>query len=869
MASRSIWLAPVLALQVLLAFRLSNSLSESEALAINSGHQLIGQLLHGTATPDFGRYFNGVPSLYAVPAALLDSAAAPRRACREHPDGTRRDRLRLSHHQAAVRPGRRTSRSAVFALAPQTLFDARFASTDAPALLMLAAAMYLAASPRHRQRTQVLAGVLLGLAACDRYFTLLYVPGVLAVAYICARSFGTARGFARAATIACAGLVTAATIALLSGPADWPGWQATVLGGHAVDLVDRASLLHQAIAAVGVLVLVGMLAVVVSAPDRVATTLLWVAAVAPVVLEVGFGESASIQRNAVFSVLFLAPVVGVAGRWLVGRGPFLALRAPASLAATVFLLSAGMSTSSAMMHSWPSSTSINGCPAHLRRGRPRHLPRRRQRGAGVLPVGLDWLRPMGQHPRRPVRGARRGRAAAARPPERALQTRPLSDRCRNARPGRVDAGDPADPLYLGGAGAHVTQRLPLQLEPLARGATSMTHRRTAVRAAAVCGVLAVVFPLAACAPRGEQHLASSAADQSVTIKAVKINKAKLLRPAQKYFGVFMQNVPQNITPIDNLAAKTGKQPNLDMYFQAWNGNAARGKSNFNTKIAQNACAAGMLPMFTWESWNTAIMAKNPPNGITGVAYTQAAFAPAKIASGAYDAYITATAKRIAALGCPLALRFDQEQNGYWYPWGIRNTDMPGTDASRSRDFIAMWRHVWRLFQAAGATNVLWLWSPNIESGNLLPPPALSASYPGSKYVDWVGLDGYYFNKPRQTFGKIFDATMRDLRPYATKKPWIVAETGRRRFEPHRATEGPADHQPARLDCLPAGVQRVRLLQRGRGEQRPGRLAGRRVHGVVERLQGRHLVSHLRDRQARLPVIAAARSTVCRSGPVSR
>jgi hypothetical protein len=76
-ASRVLWLSPVLLLQAILCFRLSNGLEEDEAMSINAGHQMIAHLLHGTPTPAFGGYFAGVPALYAVPAAMLDHLGGP------------------------------------------------------------------------------------------------------------------------------------------------------------------------------------------------------------------------------------------------------------------------------------------------------------------------------------------------------------------------------------------------------------------------------------------------------------------------------------------------------------------------------------------------------------------------------------------------------------------------------------------------------------------------------------------------------------------------------------------------------------------------------------------------------------------------
>jgi mannan endo-1,4-beta-mannosidase len=253
------------------------------------------------------------------------------------------------------------------------------------------------------------------------------------------------------------------------------------------------------------------------------------------------------------------------------------------------------------------------------------------------------------------------------------------------------------------------------------------------------------------------------------------SKKALLNPAHKYFGVFIQGAPHSLSRLDSsrnpesVKAETGKTPNLDMWFQAWDADATSGKSNFPTRDARAACSAGILPMMTWESWNTSVTSSANP----GPAYAQKAFAAKTVTSGKYDIYIRNTALAIKSAGCPVAIRFDQEANGYWYPWGLTNQGM-GSLRDTPKQYIAMWRHVWNVFHTAGATNVLWVWSPNILSGSA-GQASLKASYPGSKYVDEVGIDGYFFAGTPTTFATRFGPTMAQLK-FAKAKRWMIAET---------------------------------------------------------------------------------------------
>lgn len=82
---------------------------------------------------------------------------------------------------------------------------------------------------------------------------------------------------------------------------------------------------------------------------------------------------------------------------------------------------------------------------------------------------------------------------------------------------------------------------------------------------------------------------------------------------------------------------------------------------------------------------------------------------------------------------PVAISFGHEMNGHWYPWGTKDTT--------AATFVKAWRHIHDLFQEEGATNVVWVWSPNVV--NPVPSVKLEPYWPGDAYVDWVGIVGYW------------------------------------------------------------------------------------------------------------------------------
>jgi hypothetical protein len=241
---------------------------------------------------------------------------------------------------------------------------------------------------------------------------------------------------------------------------------------------------------------------------------------------------------------------------------------------------------------------------------------------------------------------------------------------------------------------------------------------------------------------------------------------KVIAPTHKYYGVYVSQAPASMAPLQRVTQETGKQPNMSLFYNAWGAAAASGYANVNVTAIDNACQAGMLPMLTWESWDTATTDSH------GVAWDQPDFAPSVIAGGKYDPYIRAVAAKIKTAPCPVAVRLDQEVNGYWYPWGIKTADMNNSAA----DYVSMWQHVWTIFHNAGVSNVLWVWSPNVQSKKHAGLPDLSASYPGDKYVDWIGIDGYIASAD-QTFHDRFQPTFDQLRAFVPDKPWIIAECG--------------------------------------------------------------------------------------------
>src|SRR5207245_11814940 len=127
---------------------------------------------------------------------------------------------------------------------------------------------------------------------------------------------------------------------------------------------------------------------------------------------------------------------------------------------------------------------------------------------------------------------------------------------------------------------------------------------------------------------------------------------------------------------------------------------------------------------------------------------------AVIASWQYDAYLISFARAVRAHRDPVILSFGHEMNGTWFSWGWRH-ESPSV-------FVTAWRHIVTLFRAQGTRNVTWLWTINIvkTKNGRIPGPA--SWWPGSSYVTWVGIDGYYL-KPSWEFVSMFGPTVAAVR----------------------------------------------------------------------------------------------------------
>jgi Dolichyl-phosphate-mannose-protein mannosyltransferase len=248
-ALRKGWpLLAILAVQTALSASLvrSSTAFGDEALYLSAGHLEWSHWLHGTPIPDYQTWFSGAPVIYPPIGAIADSVGglvAARLLSLVFMLGVTAfvwgtaTRL-LDDERAAF------FAAATFAVLAPTLHLGSFATYDAAALLLLAAATWCAAgvlSGRREIWWLVAAGLLLGLANATKYATALYDPTVVCVAFLSSwEEAGWRRAAQRAALLAG---VTAALIGVLlalGGSGYLTGIRVTTTGR--VDGTDTAGL---------------------------------------------------------------------------------------------------------------------------------------------------------------------------------------------------------------------------------------------------------------------------------------------------------------------------------------------------------------------------------------------------------------------------------------------------------------------------------------------------------------------------------------------------------------------------------------------------------------------------------------------------
>jgi hypothetical protein len=250
--------------------------------------------------------------------------------------------------------------------------------------------------------------------------------------------------------------------------------------------------------------------------------------------------------------------------------------------------------------------------------------------------------------------------------------------------------------------------------------------------------------------------------QLAWLEPYRADPARLRGPDVVLLGAYDDGIPQTLDGVVQLEQQIGTTFPIIQIYSAW---GDRPDQQFPLRLVTAVTDVGSIPMVTWEPWlsdfenerhpRIAIRPKRDRHGL------------ASVARGDYDTYVDAWAAEAARYGRPMFLRFAHEMNdAYRYPWGPQN--------NTKEEYIDAWRHVVGRFRQAGASNVIWVWSPHVayEYWDLY--------YPGDAYVDWVATGVLNYGPIARwsqwwTFAEIFGEKYPRLASFG--KPVMIAEFG--------------------------------------------------------------------------------------------
>ncbi|MGB8463837.1 MAG: glycosyl hydrolase [Terrimicrobiaceae bacterium] len=160
-----------------------------------------------------------------------------------------------------------------------------------------------------------------------------------------------------------------------------------------------------------------------------------------------------------------------------------------------------------------------------------------------------------------------------------------------------------------------------------------------------------------------------------------------------------------------------------------------------------------------------------------------------IVAGKFDEDFRVWARSAKAFGTPVLVEYGTEMNGEWFGWNGRyhgGAQKRGFGDPQKADgperFVAAWRHIVKLMRGEGASNLLWIWHPDVIDTPEVAWNRFENYYPGDDVVDWVGVSCYGYLAPRDgwepgSFRELMDPAYQRLQKLAPSKPIIVAEFG--------------------------------------------------------------------------------------------
>ncbi|MDD4604253.1 MAG: glycosyl hydrolase [Bacteroidales bacterium] len=242
----------------------------------------------------------------------------------------------------------------------------------------------------------------------------------------------------------------------------------------------------------------------------------------------------------------------------------------------------------------------------------------------------------------------------------------------------------------------------------------------------------------------------------------RLNRDSLLKQKVILLGTFDNESKESFKNIIDFEDSLKTTFSLIHIYTAW---GSKEEEKFPSIQVKAILEMGSIPVITWEPWLTDFSIEDYPN-LKKPEYRDKG-GLADVAKGLYDPYIRQWANDAKQFNSLIILRVGHEMNDpYRYPWGPQN--------NKANDFIAAWKHIFNVFKAVGAINIIWVWSPHPAYG------WFDAYYPGDKYVDYVGISALNYGTVASwsqwwTFDDIVGKPYHELMKF--NKPIMITEFG--------------------------------------------------------------------------------------------
>lgn len=225
----------------------------------------------------------------------------------------------------------------------------------------------------------------------------------------------------------------------------------------------------------------------------------------------------------------------------------------------------------------------------------------------------------------------------------------------------------------------------------------------------------------------------------------------------------------DLETVEEFEAMVGKHQAIIASSSYW------GEQSFPTENLNVLWRHGSLPLVFWSPWDKPYVQNSGPDR----------FSLTDIIAGKWDTYIDSWGDAATRFGHPMIVVFGVEMNGDWFPWsgtfyGGDDWDEEAKNWKGPEAFRRAYRHVVDRVRSRGANNIKWMFHTNnysypLDTWNFAP-----AYYPGSDYVDWLGLSVYgqqFKEEPNPDIPSLVDWPYKELCGLDPNKPIMIAEWG--------------------------------------------------------------------------------------------